>query len=170
MECSFLRSGSSLVIELQPVTGAHSLDLLDISATVDGFSLDDRSCIVILRREQSAKVTWAGNPNKAAVVVANQVRLTPRASFAAWEDIILGESTRWSASDLNKAASLREQLMSWQLAREEVRILAHYDAVTELPNRRLLDELLKRALAEADEKKCLVGLLFLDNRSLQALQ
>jgi diguanylate cyclase (GGDEF)-like protein len=127
-----------------------------------GLSASDNRCIVFLRREQSASVTWAGDPTKTAFAQVGKVRLSPRASFAAWEQVVLGESTRWSSSDLQKAASLREQLINWQRAREEVRLLAHYDALTELPNRRLVDELLRRAINDADLHNALVGLLFID--------
>jgi diguanylate cyclase (GGDEF)-like protein len=127
-----------------------------------GLSANDNRCLVILRREQSARVTWAGDPKKTAFAEPGKGRLSPRSSFAAWEEITHGESHRWSTRDIEKAASLREQLMDWQQAREEVRLLPHYDALTELPNRRLLDELLQRSLNEAAAKHKLVGLLFID--------
>jgi light-regulated signal transduction histidine kinase (bacteriophytochrome) len=71
-------------------------------------SLSETHCLVILRREQSASVKWAGNPNKAALADSGKGRLSPRASFAAWEEITHCESSRWSAGDLDKAAILRE--------------------------------------------------------------
>ena len=127
-----------------------------------GISATDGRCLVLLRREQRASVTWAGDPNKPAIVNADKRRLSPRASFAAWEQITHGESGRWSEADLGNARSLREQLLHWQSAREEVRLLVHYDALTELPNRRLLDELLRRSLTEAEAQTEKVGVLFID--------
>ncbi len=127
-----------------------------------GLSREDDRCLVMLRREQRASVQWAGDPHKPASAGAGSVRLSPRASFAAWEEITQGESTRWTASDIEKAATLREQLLTWQAARDEVRLLAHYDPLTKLPNRRLLDELLSRSLSDADLGNRLVGVLFVD--------
>ena len=122
----------------------------------------DDSCLVLLRREQHSSATWAGDPNQAVSLEAGGGRLLPRTSFAAWYEVVSGESRRWSAGDLEKAASLRNQLIEWQLAHEKVRLLAHYDTLTELPNRRLLDELLARSLQEARAQNELVGLLFID--------
>src|SRR5664279_2077993 len=127
-----------------------------------GLSDTDDSALVILRREQRSRVTWAGDPSKAVTLEPNEERLSPRKSFAAWEETTRGESRRWSANDLEKAASLRRQLMEWQRAHEKVRLLAHYDTLTELPNRRLLDEMLTRSLREAAAHNELVGLLFID--------
>lgn len=127
-----------------------------------GLSHTDDRCLVILRREHQANVKWAGDPNKAAQPGAIEGRLSPRASFAVWEENTHCESDRWTAGDLQKAVSLRDQLIHWQHARDEVRFLAHYDALTELPNRRLLDELLKRSLSEADAENRLVAVLFID--------
>jgi diguanylate cyclase (GGDEF)-like protein len=127
-----------------------------------GLSASDNRCLVLLRREQRASVTWAGDPNKPATVNSGKRRLSPRASFAAWEQVTHGESVHWSAADLDNARTLRDQLLHWQHAREEVRLLVHYDALTELPNRRLLDELLRRSLAEADAQDENVGVLFID--------
>jgi diguanylate cyclase (GGDEF)-like protein len=127
-----------------------------------GLSETDDSALVILRREQRSRVTWAGDPSKAVVREPNAARPSPRTSFAAWEELTRGESLRWSADDLEKAASLRRQLIEWQRAHEKVRLLAHYDTLTELPNRRLLDEMLTRSLSEAATHNELVGLLFID--------
>jgi len=126
-----------------------------------GLSSSDNRCLVFLRREQQARVTWSGDPRKSRNGAALQ-QLTPRASFAAWEEIKRFESGVWTPSDLEKAALLRDQLIAWQQAREEVRLLAHYDTLTQLPNRRLLDELLRRALSDAAAQNRLVGLLFID--------
>jgi chemotaxis family two-component system sensor kinase Cph1 len=59
MECSFHRSGNLLLIELQPVMGAHSLDLLDISLSLQG---------PLSRMERSANV------NDLVSVVAKEIR------------------------------------------------------------------------------------------------
>nr|WP_246437070.1 sensor domain-containing diguanylate cyclase [Parapusillimonas granuli] len=45
---------------------------------------------------------------------------------------------------------------------EEIRRLAYHDPLTDLPNRRLLLELIRQALKEAERKQAKVGLMFLD--------
>ena len=127
-----------------------------------GLSAADDRCLVFFRRESNVRVLWGGNPNKAAVAQAATGRLSPRTSFAAWEEIKRFESAAWSASDLVKAEILRDQLIAWQQAREQVRLLAHHDPLTQLPNRRLLDERLRCALAEAEAQGKMVALLFID--------
>ncbi len=122
----------------------------------------DDCCIALLRREMRASVTWAGDPTKSTTVSAETGYLSPRASFAAWEQVTHGESDRWSAGDLVNAASLRDLLVHWQHAGDEIRVFAHYDALTELPSRRLVHELLKRAIADAAAQNGSVGLLFID--------
>jgi len=133
----------------------------EVSGALD-VELGPNRYMVLLRREQSATVTWAGAPHQPAVADAGRKSLSPRSSFAAWEEVTHGESIRWSAGNLEAAAILREQFMNWQKAHAEVRLLAHYDALTALPNRRLIDALLKRALKDADAQKGLLGLLFID--------
>jgi diguanylate cyclase (GGDEF)-like protein len=127
-----------------------------------GLSTTTDRCITFLRREQSASMTWAGAPNQPAVATAGKPFLSPRSSFAAWEEVTHGESIRWSGSDLAAAAILRDQLKNWQKAHEQVHLLAHYDALTELPNRRLLDEILRRSLKTAEAENGRVGMLFID--------
>jgi chemotaxis family two-component system sensor kinase Cph1 len=41
------------------------------------------------RREQSASITWAGDPAK-PVVGNDPLTLSPRRSFAAWSEIVRG--------------------------------------------------------------------------------
>jgi diguanylate cyclase (GGDEF)-like protein len=124
-----------------------------------GLSDDDDRCVVLFRNERETRIVWGGEPTKPA---GGTGLLTPRASFAAWEEIKRGESAPWSESDLQKAAILREELIAWQTARDHVRMLAQYDPLTHLPNRRLLDEILQRALLEAEARGAMVALLFVD--------
>jgi photoactive yellow protein len=126
-----------------------------------GLCATDDRCLVILRREQSASVKWAGDPNKPAYAGGQNGSLTPRASFEIWEETVRYTSIRWSLSDLETAANLRDQLVRRQRARDDIRVLTH-DALTELPNRRLLDDILKRLLHEANAANTRLALLFID--------
>ena len=55
-----------------------------------------------------------------------------------------------------------EDITGRKLAEDRVQFLAYYDALTELPNRALLQDRLSKALASARRRKDKVALLFLD--------
>ena len=70
-----------------------------------------RDYIVLFRREVAKSVKWAGNPEKPAELGPNGVRLTPRKSFAAWQEIKRGQSADWTPSEIQTAESLRITLL-----------------------------------------------------------
>ncbi|MEM9310294.1 MAG: HWE histidine kinase domain-containing protein [Pseudomonadota bacterium] len=82
--------------------------------------------LVLWRKPLSRTVRWAGDPAKAKAVDPED-RLQPRASFAAWEEALEGQSEAWSEDDLHIADGLRVTLlevimrMSEEVARERNR-------------------------------------------------
>jgi light-regulated signal transduction histidine kinase (bacteriophytochrome)/CheY-like chemotaxis protein len=70
-----------------------------------------RDCLIFFRREILRSVKWAGDPNKSMSVGPNGPRLTPRKSFELWQEIVRGQSTPWSTSDLRIAEGLRITLL-----------------------------------------------------------
>ena len=70
-----------------------------------------RDYIVFFRREVASSVVWAGNPDKPVTVGPNGARLTPRTSFAAWREVVRGQSGAWAAPELRVAESLRITLL-----------------------------------------------------------
>ncbi len=70
-----------------------------------------RDYIVFFRRELVQEVRWAGNPEKPVDVGPNGVRLTPRGSFAAWKEIVSGQSADWTAGEIAGAEALRVTLL-----------------------------------------------------------
>ena len=70
-----------------------------------------RDYIVFFRREVTQTVTWAGDPVKAATTGPNGVRLTPRKSFEAWQEIVRQQSLPWNDIELRIADSLRITLL-----------------------------------------------------------
>jgi diguanylate cyclase (GGDEF)-like protein len=59
-------------------------------------------------------------------------------------------------------AALKTEIAERKLAEEHIRYLAHYDALTGLPNRVLLQDRLSQAIAHAHRKHAGVALLFID--------
>jgi len=73
--------------------------------------------LLCLRRELVETITWAGNPNK-SVVADKHDRLHPRTSFEAWRETMHGRSRPWTASELESARRLRDQLRRLRSAQE----------------------------------------------------
>ena len=74
-------------------------------------SRSPRDYIVFFRREVARTVTWAGDPNKPVTAGPNGVRLTPRKSFAAWQEVVRGQSAAWTEAEVRVAESLRVTLL-----------------------------------------------------------
>ncbi len=70
-----------------------------------------RDYVLLFRREVAQSVSWAGNPNKPVTVKDGTTRLTPRESFAAWQEIVRGQSTPWDDGELALADSLRAGIL-----------------------------------------------------------
>lgn len=73
-----------------------------------------RDYLVFFRREIAGSVTWAGDPAKPAEPGPhgpNGPRLTPRKSFEAWQEVVQGQSRRWSANERRFAEALRVTIL-----------------------------------------------------------
>ena len=74
-------------------------------------SRSPRDYLVFFRREVTQSVTWAGDPAKPVTPGPDGLRLTPRKSFAAWKQLVEGQSPRWTENDLVMAERLRVTLL-----------------------------------------------------------
>lgn len=74
-------------------------------------SRSPRDYILFFRSSLPRKVTWAGNPAKPAAYGPNGARLTPRKSFAAWQEEVHGQSEYWTGNDIRAATQLRIMLL-----------------------------------------------------------
>jgi light-regulated signal transduction histidine kinase (bacteriophytochrome)/CheY-like chemotaxis protein len=70
-----------------------------------------RDYVVFFRREIVKSVTWAGEPVKRESLGRHGVRLTPRKSFEAWQEIVRGRSEHWTKLELRAAEALRVTLV-----------------------------------------------------------
>ncbi|MXO65274.1 HWE histidine kinase domain-containing protein [Altericroceibacterium endophyticum] len=82
-----------------------------VGALVIPVSRRPRDYLVLWRRELQQVVTWAGNPDKPVESGADGVRLSPRKSFAAWQESVSGRSAPWMEEELAIAEGLRVSLL-----------------------------------------------------------
>lgn len=69
--------------------------------------LDAHNAVVWTRAEQVRNVRWAGNPALAKLENIPGARLSPRQSFASWQETVRGRSRPWSRQHLDSARGLR---------------------------------------------------------------
>jgi diguanylate cyclase (GGDEF)-like protein len=141
-------------------------DFADLADTASGaFTMpilhNPEDAITWFRPEVARTVTWGGNPDKAVEQDPVTGRLSPRKSFAAWQSLLKGHALPWRDIDLAVAQDLRRLITTALLRQTESQLahLSHYDELTNLPNRRLLQE----RLATAENSPRTTGaLIFLD--------
>jgi light-regulated signal transduction histidine kinase (bacteriophytochrome) len=70
-----------------------------------------RDYVVLWRRELPQVVTWGGDPRKPVETGPHGDRLTPRKSFAAWQESVQGRSAPWTEEEIGIAERLRVTLL-----------------------------------------------------------
>ena len=78
-----------------------------------------RDYLMFFRREVVQTVKWAGDPSKPVTVGPRGDRLTPRKSFAIWENLVRGQSLPWSITDRTAAEAVRIALLEVVLRANE---------------------------------------------------
>ena len=63
---------------------------------------------------------------------------------------------------VSRISKLQQELQSRREAEKEIRYLAYYDVLTNLPNRTLFNEILERAIGHAQQHDFIMALLFID--------
>ncbi|MGD0109776.1 MAG: hypothetical protein ABSC06_38000 [Rhodopila sp.] len=106
------RSGGGIVA-VDDLTLRHP-DLKDCASAGSGallLPLGNASDDVILwfRPELLQIVAWGGNPAEHVAFDPLTGRLTPRASFAAWQETVRGQSAPWTEADLSQVRELRRR-------------------------------------------------------------
>ena len=87
-----------------------------------------RDYLVLFRHEIAKSVRWAGNPEKPVETGPNGVRLTPRKSFDAWQELVRGQCAPWRTSELRTADALRVTLLEVVLKMADERNAARKQA------------------------------------------
>ncbi len=70
-----------------------------------------RMLLLMFRREVMQTVSWGGNPNKAASGDDAGNVIGPRASFAAWKEMVGGKCSPWRSGEIAIAETLRVSLL-----------------------------------------------------------
>ena len=111
----------------------HASGLLSIT-------LSTRVPTVLLwfRAEEQQVVKWAGDPHKAMAPAPGEA-LTPRASFAAWTQIVRGKARPWSAAEIEGAHRLIAKLYDVRQNRR-IRDLADSLSIAAADKDRLLEQ------------------------------
>ncbi|MDN3565327.1 response regulator [Paeniroseomonas aquatica] len=73
--------------------------------------------VVWFRPELARTVTWGGNPAEHAGLDPASGRISPRRSFAAWQELVRGRSLPWSAADRSLARRIGHALAAEQAER-----------------------------------------------------
>jgi len=79
-----------------------------------------RNYILWFRPEVMQTVNWGGNPNKPVEVEQDgSLRLSPRKSFALWQETVEGKSLPWKACEIEAVLELRSAIVGIVLRRAD---------------------------------------------------
>jgi diguanylate cyclase (GGDEF)-like protein len=124
--------------------------------------------IVWYRKEWRHELTWGGDPNESVdpdLTSKDAKTLSPRRSFEAWRQAVIGRSRPWTGPQVDGAVELGRELVEQVVAamRDRLARIALYDPLTGLANRTLLVETLARTLMRRPRGGSeQVGVLFVD--------
>lgn len=74
-------------------------------------SRSPRDYVVLFRKELKQSVRWAGDPHKPVTYGPNGPRLSPRESFAVWQEEVEGHAEPFTSSQVRVAETLRATLI-----------------------------------------------------------
>jgi light-regulated signal transduction histidine kinase (bacteriophytochrome) len=81
------------------------------------FDADHRGWVMWFRPEEIETVRWAGNPDKVYPEGPHGGRLSPRGSFAEYEQTVRGRARPWTPAELEVVSTLRSELLASTLRR-----------------------------------------------------
>ncbi|MDO7843523.1 HWE histidine kinase domain-containing protein [Sphingomonas immobilis] len=74
-------------------------------------SRSPRDYVILFRKELKQSVRWAGDPHKPIEYGPNGPRLTPRESFAEWQETVTGKAEPFTVSQVRVAETIRATLI-----------------------------------------------------------
>jgi light-regulated signal transduction histidine kinase (bacteriophytochrome) len=98
---------------------------LDVYPGILALQIQGETTITIIwwRAELAETINWAGAPGKVIKSGPNGDRLTPRLSFATWQQTVRGSSKAWNQTDLFAARELKAILQ--EVALNQIRATEH---------------------------------------------
>ena len=153
----------------EPVIARHELDqalkenaeLRDTASGLLRIELNRNEFVILLRKEQSAQVEWAGVPQETAHPDDPKAALTPRSSFDTWRQMVQGIAVPWAASELESALRLRTSLNEvFEFLELEQQSLT--DALTGLGNRNQLNRTLGSVITQYEQTGGRMAALMID--------
>jgi chemotaxis family two-component system sensor kinase Cph1 len=100
----------------------------DVASGLLAIPIAKRNYLLWFRPEVIQTVNWGGNPHQAyeANHAQGELRLSPRKSFALWQETVRLKSLHWQACEINTALELRKAIVNIILRQaEELAQLAH---------------------------------------------
>ena len=97
------------ISSLIPEAKAHSSNAAGMLAIP--ISRTPRDYVVLFRSELIRSVRWGGDPRKPVDYGPNGPRLSPRESFAEWQELVEGRSAPFTASEIRVAETIRATLV-----------------------------------------------------------
>ncbi|MGG5886481.1 GAF domain-containing protein [Falsiroseomonas sp. HC035] len=88
--------------------------------------------LVWFRPEQVSTVTWGGDPTKPVLIGDDPRDLSPRQSFAKWNQVVEGRSEPWSPKDLATARLIGDTVTDVVLQFRSVRMLIAEDQLAQV--------------------------------------
>ncbi|MEM8676448.1 MAG: ATP-binding protein [Cyanobacteria bacterium P01_G01_bin.67] len=113
LECQFHQD----VLYETNCLGQQDHDLVVNQTTASGIlalqiSRIQKTFIIWFRREVVQTVDWGGNPNKAVEIKTDgTMRMSPRKSFAKWQETVREKSLPWKACEIEAALELRSSIV-----------------------------------------------------------
>ncbi|MEL7237449.1 MAG: ATP-binding protein, partial [Planctomycetota bacterium] len=94
---------------------------LDTAAGILVIPFENGDAVCWFRPEHVRTIAWGGNPEKAVEVdrTDGTVRVSPRKSFAKWQQALRGQSLPWTETEVLAAAELRDAIISVLLKMNE---------------------------------------------------
>jgi light-regulated signal transduction histidine kinase (bacteriophytochrome)/EAL domain-containing protein (putative c-di-GMP-specific phosphodiesterase class I) len=126
--------------------------------------------LVFFRPELTQEVAWGGDPNHPVHIDEASGQIGPRHSFAAWIEVVRGQSQRWDDVDTRMAELLRRSLVSalLRITEEQIAFLGQHESETGLMTRSALEARLRRITAAAPQTHVAVMLIAVKQREAVA--
>ena len=112
--------------------------------------------LMFFRREQRHSRRWAGKPEDTPIIRDGQLILTPRRSFAQWQEEVRGRGLAWRPIECRAAGDLAKNLAvltsSHEIAQlnEKLKSLAYSDSLTGTWNRYRMEKAIDAELNAAE--------------------